>query len=361
MISIVVPVYNTEKYIHNCVDSILGQSCADFELILVDDGSPDNCGAICDEYAAKDARVRVVHQKNGGPSVARNAGIDAATGEYVALVDSDDTIEPTTIEDLVSVIEKCEPDCIDFGFRQIFKSGRIYYSVNSIEKDVLLNEKYIREWILPPMLNLRKDDDHFIENYACNKVFKRAVLEEHQIRFDHTRRVWEDRPFIVTFLRYCRTYYSMSGHYYNYMETDGSLSRRFTLEFLDNIIKNYNLYKQLFGKEFVFDTQYVYRYWSRAVEKNVKWGLLSGSKDGSVEEKVREVLANKQVVEWFEKRKAETLSERYISRCLIGGNPDKAIEKLKAQARKEQAQANYSPLKKRIIRIIRRVIPRAFL
>ncbi len=92
VISVIVPVYNVEKYIHRCVDSILLQSFTDFELILIDDGSPDNCGAICDEYAAKDSRVKVIHQKNAKLSAARNSGIDIAQGEWIAMIDSDDWI-----------------------------------------------------------------------------------------------------------------------------------------------------------------------------------------------------------------------------------------------------------------------------
>ena len=93
-ISVIVPVYRVEKYLNDCIDSILAQTFADFELILVDDGSPDSCPALCDAAAARDSRIRVIHQKNRGLSGARNAGLDAAEGEWIAFVDSDDTITP---------------------------------------------------------------------------------------------------------------------------------------------------------------------------------------------------------------------------------------------------------------------------
>ena len=105
-ISVIVPVYKVEKYIHRCVDSILGQTFRDFELILVDDGSPDNCGAICDEYAAKDSRVVVIHQENGGLSAARNAGIDWAfahsDSQWISFIDSDDWVHPEYLERLLA-------------------------------------------------------------------------------------------------------------------------------------------------------------------------------------------------------------------------------------------------------------------
>ena len=104
-ISVIVPVYKVEKYLHECVDSILAQTFRDFELILVDDGSPDNCGAICDEYAAKDSRIRVIHQENQGLSGARNSGIDIARGEYITFVDSDDRIDRRYLEILIAAVK----------------------------------------------------------------------------------------------------------------------------------------------------------------------------------------------------------------------------------------------------------------
>ncbi|SMP47318.1 glycosyltransferase family 2 protein [Fibrobacter sp. UWB10] len=101
LVSVVVPVYKVERYLENCIKSILNQSFKDFELILVDDGSPDNCGELCDFFARKDPRIRVVHQKNGGLSKARNSGIDIATGDYLTFIDSDDFVFPNYLEILV--------------------------------------------------------------------------------------------------------------------------------------------------------------------------------------------------------------------------------------------------------------------
>ena len=105
-ISVIVPVYKVEPYLRECVDSIINQTYQNLEIILVDDGSPDNCGAICDEYAAKDSRVRVIHKENGGVSSARNAGIEAATGSYIGFVDSDDWIEPDMYENLLESLQR---------------------------------------------------------------------------------------------------------------------------------------------------------------------------------------------------------------------------------------------------------------
>ena len=121
-ISVIVPIYNVEKYIHKCIDSILSQTFTDFELILVDDGSPDKCGEICEQYAIKDDRIKVIHKENGGLSDARNVGVQYVNGGYTIFVDSDDWIESTMIEEMVKLIdeynaqEKAINDKID-GFR----------------------------------------------------------------------------------------------------------------------------------------------------------------------------------------------------------------------------------------------------
>ena len=112
LISVIVPVYNVEKYLGKCVDSILAQTYENLEIILVEDGTRDGCGAICDAYAAKDPRVRVIHKENGGLSSARNAGMDIARGEYFGFVDSDDWIEPETYETLLNLAEKYDADLV---------------------------------------------------------------------------------------------------------------------------------------------------------------------------------------------------------------------------------------------------------
>lgn len=106
LISVIVPIYKVEEYLRPCVDSILSQTYTNLEIILVDDGSPDNCGAICDEYAAKDGRIKVIHKENGGLSDARNAGMAVSTGEYLSFVDSDDLLPPNALQIMVDIVLK---------------------------------------------------------------------------------------------------------------------------------------------------------------------------------------------------------------------------------------------------------------
>ena len=119
-VSVVIPVYNVEAFLHECVDSVLAQTMQDFEIILVDDGATDNSGAICDEYGDKDPHIRVIHQPNGGLSAARNTGLDAATGEYVYFLDSDDYIAPNTLERLCDKAEKERAEVVFFDATVFF-------------------------------------------------------------------------------------------------------------------------------------------------------------------------------------------------------------------------------------------------
>ena len=130
LVSIIVPVYKAEKYIHQCIDSLLAQTYKNIEVILVDDGSPDHCGKICDEYAAKDCRVKVIHQQNGGVSVARQTGIDHATGEYSIHADPDDWVELNMIEELVAKAVADNVDMVICDFYRESKSDRIHVCQN---------------------------------------------------------------------------------------------------------------------------------------------------------------------------------------------------------------------------------------
>ena len=118
--SIIVPIYNSEKYLKECMDSILSQTYPDMEVLLVDDGSPDNCPQICDEYAAKDSRIRVIHQKNGGAANAKNAGLRIASGEFLAFADSDDWVEPDAYGYMLEQLQKYEADVVQCGFRNVY-------------------------------------------------------------------------------------------------------------------------------------------------------------------------------------------------------------------------------------------------
>lgn len=172
-ISVIVPVYKVESYLHSCVDSILSQTFSDLELLLVDDGSPDNCGIICDEYAAKDPRVRVIHKKNGGLSSARNAGVESARGEYICFIDSDDWVAQDYCETLYTLLRNS--DC-DFSVCNICRceEGKASSPVFSQRTCSVDNTKFLR-------MQLMKES----EFGAVNKLYRRELFD--RIRFAEGR------------------------------------------------------------------------------------------------------------------------------------------------------------------------------
>ena len=181
-ISIIVPVYNVEKYLHRCIDSILSQSLTDFELILVDDGSPDNCGKICDEYAVKDSRVRALHKPNGGVSSARNLGLDNANGEWIAFIDPDDYVDVDYLYELYSSVEKYNADF-----------------VSTVEYEVQVP----KETTYLPF----KDFDQLFTVYKMDcgpgpvgKLFKAGIIANNNIRFKLNVHRSEDSIFVYHYL-----------------------------------------------------------------------------------------------------------------------------------------------------------------
>lgn len=164
-ISIIVPVYKVEPYLRKCLDSIVGQTYQNLEIILVDDGSPDNCGAICDAYAARDERIRVIHKANGGVASARNAGLDTATGDYIGWVDSDDWIEADMFECLLKGAETYGADIVVCGRAEVYPDRKNFMGW---ERETVLS----REEAIGHLL-----EDNAMRNYLCDKLWKRELFQ----------------------------------------------------------------------------------------------------------------------------------------------------------------------------------------
>ncbi len=162
LISIIVPVYKVEKHIHRCVDSVINQTYKNIEIILVDDGSPDNCGKICDEYAAKDSRIKVIHKANGGLSDARNHGIDAATGEWLLFIDSDDWIHPQTVEVLYNAAIKNRVNVSACNFAET--QGEQPDVDSSIEAEKYTPKDFYTTY-------------HVVATIACAKLYHRSCFK----------------------------------------------------------------------------------------------------------------------------------------------------------------------------------------
>ncbi|MBQ7257227.1 MAG: glycosyltransferase [Abditibacteriota bacterium] len=218
-ISVIVPVYNTEKYIKRAVDSILNQTFKDLDIILIDDGSTDQSGVICDEYAKKDSRIVVVHhQKNMGVSIARNIGIDIATGEYIAFADSDDYIENDMYEILYNVAEKEKADMVNCGVR-IFDNNREYIGTDfRTQPNKVMGRKEILDY-------LSSFNVQYI-SLSCTKLIRRYFITENDIRFYPHLQVQENFIFVLELLLKAESMYFIDKPLYNYVKRENSLTTK---------------------------------------------------------------------------------------------------------------------------------------
>lgn len=206
-VSVIVPVYKVEKYIGKCIESILSQTFKDFELILVDDGSPDRSGAICDQYAQKDSRIQVIHKENGGVSSARNVGIAESKGEWLCFVDSDDTVDKDYIETLYAgIIEYNDVDISIAGYRSVDGVLNLI-STNKFEKTFDSQD-------LPKVLSLA-EINNTINSPVC-KLFKKNIIIDNNLEFEPTLSYGEDHIFVLNYLMYVKNIYVSNQVIYNY-------------------------------------------------------------------------------------------------------------------------------------------------
>lgn len=184
-VSIIVPVYNVEAYLRRCLDSVMSQTLHDIEVIIVDDGSPDGSPAICDAYAASDSRVKVIHKQNAGLGLARNSGIEIATGEYIAFLDSDDYLEPTALHRLYSLAKDNSLDIIRAARNEFTVEGKFSHTVEGSSLEIHEGEETMRHVALCyfSQPNGADDDALNLEGSAWGALYHRDIFFRHGIRF----------------------------------------------------------------------------------------------------------------------------------------------------------------------------------
>ncbi len=215
LISVIVPVYNVEKYIDKCVESIVNQTYKNLEIILVDDGSPDRCPQMCDDWVKKDARIQVIHKENGGLSSARNAGMRIMQGDYVCFVDGDDYIELNMIDILLRSIKKEDFDVCVCNVNHVDKNYcLINYTKN--QRRVLCDDEIMKAFL---------NTNVFDSSSACDKLYKVSVIKENNLWFDETNKWGEDFPFNYLYFKCITKMISIEERLYNYLrERDGSIT-----------------------------------------------------------------------------------------------------------------------------------------
>lgn len=238
--SIVVPVYGVEKYLDECVNSLLKQTYTDFEIILVDDSSPDNCPAMCDGYAQSDSRIRVIHKpQNEGLGFARNTGLEAALGDYVIFVDSDDRAEPKMLEACENELQT-DADLLAFGVNFCYedKNGRVT-KIDTLIPERLVADSDEKKAEMFALLNKSR-----VFQYAWNKAYRREFLNETGIQFESTALI-EDFLFNIAVFAKAKTLKTVDAAYYNYRKPQHeTLASRYNSKFFELCKRKYTLEKQ---------------------------------------------------------------------------------------------------------------------
>lgn len=258
-ISFIIPVYGVEKYIHKCLDSVLNQTFTDFEVILVDDGSPDMCPQICDDYAKKDSRVRVIHKKNNGVSAARNTGIDAAKGEWAYFVDSDDWLELDAAEKLYFEANQKNADCV-------ISDPTVQYSDHAVRgymfsQAFVTEDRKIIEGVQKFML-CHKYNPYYTKKTTVGvaapwaKFVKMSIIKEHNIYFDpYAMGRFDDGIWSLYLLDYVKRLCYLPEKTYNYRITGTSICYAFKTNALEILGRGFELTEKFIketGKDYSF-------------------------------------------------------------------------------------------------------------
>lgn len=263
LISVVVPIYNVEKYLDKCVSSIVNQSYTNLEIILVDDGSTDNSGKLCEKWIQEDERIRVIHKENGGLSSARNEGLKIAQGEYIVFVDSDDYIEKDIIKICYEQICTANVDLIIFGYRTLNENYKTILDYKFEEKEY-------------NVFKLNKDFYNMISNssfgYVWNKMYKIKILKSNELIFNTEIDKREDLIFNLSLLKYIKKFKYINNIGYNYLQRSTSLLHSNSLIESNNIKKYFDILStfSINGVDFDYIRSYLYlQYSSDCIVKNI--------------------------------------------------------------------------------------------
>ncbi len=285
-ISIIVPVYNAEKYLKDCVESILNQTFRDFELLLVDDGSKDNSLEICNTFKAQDNRVKVIHQNNAGSSAAKNAGISVACGEYIAFCDADDVIDKEYIANLYQGVILHNADlCV----------GNVAFLKK--RNDEVLSQRKVE--MTPGIFSL-KDFMSFYPSYMpnavigapWNKLYKKSIIDENSLRFNTNIKNNEDTHFNYQLIPKCKLVYVSNYPYYNYIDRvdNVSASKGFIPNIADIYIMTYNKALEFLKETNSFDQHINFqnKYFIGLIIGTL-YGLANGNNRLSRNEKIKQI------------------------------------------------------------------------
>lgn len=236
LITVIIPVYNAEKYIAECLESLINQTYKNLEIIVINDGSKDNSGTICDQYKEKDSRIQVIHKENGGVSLARNSGLEIAKGKYIAFVDGDDYLDKEYFEKMLKILKEKQVDIVLCGFNRVYD--------NNIEKvtkgkSLIMN----KEEFLTDILNVQGG-----AGIVHSKLWKKEVIQG--TNFDKNIKIGEDSYFCIQAVKNVNNVYVLDEALYNYRFNNESAVRKYKKDFPDLCLTSMKIAKKYIEKEY---------------------------------------------------------------------------------------------------------------
>lgn len=266
LVSVIIPVYNVEKYLDKCIKSLICQTYKKIEILLINDGSTDNSGSICDSWSKRDERIKVIHKKNEGVSSARNIGLDRANGEYLIFVDSDDYVEKDYIEKMIEYIYKY--DMVSCGYYVEYQNKRL--KVEIMSEDTEINNDTANNYIF-------KFNGY--KGFTWNKIFIKKIITDNNIRFDAHIHMCEDQLFVVEYLSHCKNVLIIHDCLYNYRVRKTSLvsgidkTRVLTIFDAYKKIKKYYANNNIECIYFLYSSLWFYYEYKKYINKKIYYNL----------------------------------------------------------------------------------------
>lgn len=276
-ISIIVPVYNVEKYLPRCIKSLLDQTYKNTEIILVDDGSPDNSGKICDEYSEKYKNIKTFHKENQGLGMARNTGLEHATGKYVTFVDSDDWLDTDLLSKLYEYLVKYKVEAVIGSYKRVDRNGNI------MPPDIIYNEnvfygEQVKKEFLPRIIGRSPEKRDNLGVSSCGRLFSTDVIQKFNVKFESERiYMSEDLLFNIDYFSYANSVAIAPIYGYNYFMNIGTLSTRYRTGRLEKYQFLFEVQKEKLEKINIYDEvkyrlccQYFVRIKNSIIQENTK-------------------------------------------------------------------------------------------
>lgn len=242
LISVIVPVYNVEKYINRCLETIIHQTYKNLEIILIDDGTKDKSGSICEEYAKKDSRIKVIHKDNEGLGLTRNVGLENAKGKYISFLDSDDYIELDMYEKMHNALYENNVDAVLCNYKRRQKNNTFIYHCTNFKDEIYEENKVQNELLLSICGNPKYK---IVVGSVCCVLYKKEIIDKYTIRFLNEREyVSEDVIFNYMYFKKCKRIQFLKDDLYIYCENEGSLTKKYNPDKVQKFKNLYNILKK---------------------------------------------------------------------------------------------------------------------